>query len=290
MKHIGILTRGDTLYSTRRLRESAKKLGYEASIIDPNQCTIILDDKPKLNYKGRELNHVDVIVPRVGVVGMEFSTYVLQQFELMNTPVLNSSSSISLSKDKFRCLQILSMNGIPCPMTMMMKTPMFLDDAIEKIGGTPAILKFLRGSQGIGVMLGESKASILSIMESLWALGYDIMLQEFVRESEGEDIRVLVVGENVLGAMRRIAGEGDFRSNIHRGGIGTAVKVSKEIRNIALKVCKIAGLRFAGVDLMLTKSGALVLEINSSPGFYGFEKATKKDVAIEIINTAIDLI
>jgi ribosomal protein S6--L-glutamate ligase len=285
-----ILTRKGSLYSSRRLREEGEKLGHDVDLLDPLHCVLLLhSDGPALLAKGRPLKLPDVVIPRVGQAGLAYSIAVVRHFDLMKVPVLNNHGPIARAKNKLGCLQLLASRGIPVPDTLMSRYPRDLDKLMRKVGGPPLVMKLLRGTQGTGVIFAESRASVESMLETIWSLGEDILLQRFVAESKGRDLRALVVDGKVRGAMRRTGPAGEFRSNIHRGGKGERVKLGKDYERTAVAAAKAVGLQVAGVDMLETSKGPLVLEVNASPGFEGLEGATGENAARSIIQAAVRL-
>jgi ribosomal protein S6--L-glutamate ligase len=283
-----ILSRKRTLYSTRRLKEEGERAGHRVDVLDPLKAVLLLKGKePALLVGGRSMPIPDVVIPRVGTTGTAYSIGVVRQFELMGVPILNRPDSIARAKDKLGCLQLLASKGIPVPETLMSRYPRDLDRLMKLVGGPPLIMKLLRGTQGTGVVFAESRASVESMLETIWSLGEDILLQRFVAESKGKDVRALVVDGRVRGAMRRIGADHEFRSNIHRGGVGETVELSKRFERVAVASAKAVGLHVAGVDLLESSHGPLVLEVNASPGFEGLEAATKKNVAKVFIDAAV---
>ena len=283
-----ILSRKRSLYSTKRLREEGRKLGHDVDVVDPLKIVLRLSEgKPSMLVGARALQPPRAVLPRVGTAGTIYSIAVVRHFELMGIPVVNRASAIEQAKNKLACLQILARKGIPVPDTLMSRYPRDLDKLMKLVGGPPLILKLLRGTQGTGVIFAESKASVESMLETIWSLGEDIMIQRFIAESKGKDIRVLVIDGEVRAAMRRIGPEGEFRSNIHRGGVGEPVKLSKEYQQIALKAASAAGLQLAGVDILESSGGPMVIEVNASPGFEGLEEATRRNIAKMFIEAAV---
>jgi len=283
-----ILSRKPTIYSTRRLREAARIEGHSCLCVDPLRCVLYIENaRPRVRIAGEDVSGIDAVIPRVGTYAVEYGLAIAQQFELMGIPVVNGAHAIGMAKNKLACLQLLVKNGIAVPPTATMRFPAHLVDVIGEMGGPPVVLKLLRGTQGAGVILAESNEAAESMMDTVWSLGEDILVQKFIAESRGRDIRVLVIGGEVVAAMRRIAKDGDFRSNIHRGGIGLRVELSPEVRDLALRAASIVGLDVAGVDILESKEGPLVLEVNSSPGFQGLEDATDRDIAVEIVRFAV---
>jgi ribosomal protein S6--L-glutamate ligase len=282
-----ILSRKRSLYSTRRLREEGRKQGHEVEIADPLKCVLRLSEgEPSMLVGVRTLKRPNAVLPRVGTAGTTYSIAVVRQFELMKVPVVNRAAGIELAKNKLACLQALASKGVPVPDTLISRYPRDLDKLMKLVSGPPLILKLLRGTQGTGVIFAESKASVESMLETIWSLGEDIMIQRFIAESRGKDLRVLVIDGEVRAAMRRIGPEGEFRSNIHRGGVGEPVKLSKTYERIAVRAAAATGLRLAGVDILESSKGPMVIEVNASPGFEGLEEATKQNIAKLFIEAA----
>jgi ribosomal protein S6--L-glutamate ligase len=283
-----ILSRRSSLYSTFRLRQACRQLGHTSLVIDPLSCVLVLEDGRPMVYCGtKQLDDFDVIIPRIGMSGMDYGTAVVRQFEAMGVPTVCSQLAISQSKDKLACLQKLVTCGLPVPTTVVTRAAGDVEAALRRLGGAPAILKLMRGSHGTGVILSESKESVSSVLDAVWCLGADAMIQEFIAESRGVDIRAFIIGNEVVAAMRRHASKGDFRSNIHRGGYGEKISLSRTYRSMALKAARCVELQIAGVDILESKDGPLIVEVNSSPGFQGIEEATGVDVASRIIKFAI---
>lgn len=283
-----ILSRKRSLYSTRRLREEGEGLGHEVEIADPLKCILRLSHgQPSMLVGVRPLKPPGAVLPRIGTAGTTYSIAVVRHFELMGVPVVNRASAIEHAKNKLSCLQLLARKGVPVPDTLMSRYPRDLDKMMKLVGGPPLILKLLRGTQGTGVIFAESKASVESMLETIWSLGEDIMIQRFIAESKGKDIRVLVINGEARAAMRRIGPEGEFRSNIHRGGVGEPVKLSKAFERVAVKAAEAAGLDLAGVDVLESAGGPMVIEVNASPGFEGLEAATKQNIAKLFVESAV---
>ncbi|MFT6987648.1 MAG: ribosomal protein S6--L-glutamate ligase [Psychromonas sp.] len=277
---IAILSRNKNLYSTRRLVEAAKQRGHEVDVIDTLHCYMdITSNNPTVRYKGEALPKYDAIIPRIGASISFYGTSVVRQFEMMGTFTINESVAISRSRDKLRSMQLLSRKGIGLPRTGFAHHPDNIKDLIKNVGGAPVVIKLLEGTQGIGVVLGETTKAAESIIEAFMGLKANILVQEFIKEAGGADIRCLVVGDKVIAAMKRQGQEGEFRSNLHRGGTAEIVKLSKEERDTAVKAAKVMGLHLCGVDLLRSSRGPVVMEVNSSPGLEGIETATGKDVA-----------
>lgn len=281
---IAILSRNKNLYSTRRLEEAARQHGHEVNVIDYLKSYMnITSSKPSVHYKGDSMEHFDAIIPRIGAKRTFYGTAIVRQFEARGTYTINPSIAITRSRDKLRSLQLLAMKGIDMPTTGFAHDPKDLDDLIKMVGGTPLVIKLIEGTQGVGVVLAETKKAAESVVQTLMGLNANIILQEYIKESKGSDIRCFVVGDKVVASMQRIAEPGEFRANVHRGGKAQAVKITQKERRVAIKAAKIMGLSMAGVDLLRSERGPLVLEINSSPGLEGIETATQTDVAGAII-------
>ncbi|MBI3234057.1 MAG: 30S ribosomal protein S6--L-glutamate ligase [Bacteroidetes bacterium] len=286
---IAILSRNRNLYSTKRLVEAAQQHGHEAVILDHLKCYVgIAQNKPTIHYNGAELNDIDAIIPRIGASVTFYGTAIVRQFEMMNIFSANESQAIARSRDKLRCMQLLSRAGIGMPITAFANNPKNIDDYIKMVGGAPLVVKLLEGTQGIGVVLAETKKAAESVIEAFYGLETNILIQEFVKEAKGQDIRAFVVNGRVVGAMKRTAKEGEFRSNLHRGGKAEVVTLTKQQKQCALKCAKILGLSVCGVDMLDSSRGPLVLEVNSSPGLEGIEKATGNDIAGSIIEFVED--
>jgi len=281
---IAILSTNKNLYSTRRLFEAAVKRGHECLILDHRKCYVgIKQGKPSIHYNGQDVSDIDAIIPRIGASVTFYGSAIVRQFEVMGVVSANPSQAITRSRDKLRCMQILSGAGIGLPVTGFAKNTHDVDDLIRMVGGAPLVIKLLEGTQGIGVVLAETKKAASSVIEAFFGLGNNILIQEFIKESKGTDIRVFVVDGKVVGAMKRTAKEGEFRSNLHRGGTAELIKLSKAERETALRSARELGLTVCGVDMLPSDRGPLVLEVNSSPGLEGIEKATGKDVASTVI-------
>ncbi|MFA0012560.1 30S ribosomal protein S6--L-glutamate ligase [Vibrio lentus] len=277
---IAILSRNENLYSTSRLKAAGEARGHQVDVIDTLHCDIdIASNNPKIRYMGEELPQYDAVIPRIGASITFYGTAVVRQFEMMGTFCINESVAISRSRDKLRSLQLLSRKGIGLPKTGFASRPDKIQDLIKNVGGAPLVIKLLEGTQGIGVVLAETNKAAESVIEAFMGLKANILVQEFIEEANGADIRCFVVGNKVIAAMKRQAGEGEFRSNLHRGGTAQLVKLSKEERATAINAAKIMGLNLCGVDILQSKNGPVVMEVNSSPGLEGIEKATGKDVA-----------
>lgn len=281
---IGILSRDAELYSTQRLIQAAQNRGHEVRVIDVLHCYMnINSDKPEIHYQGEELAGFDAIIPRIGASVTFFGTAVLRQFEMMNVYPVNESVAITRSRDKLRSMQLLSRKGIGMPITGFASKPGDVKDLLDMVGGTPVVIKLLEGTQGIGVVLAETRKAAESVIEAFMGLKANIMVQEYIKEAGGADIRCFVLGDKVIAAMKRQGADGEFRSNLHRGGSASLIKITPEERRTAIAAAKSMGLNVAGVDLLRSHRGALVMEVNSSPGLEGIEQATGKNIADMIL-------
>lgn len=277
---IAILSRGPKLYSTRRLVEAAEERGHEVKVIDVLRCYMNINSvNPEIHYKGEILEGFDAVIPRIGASVTFYGTAVLRQFEMMNVFPLNESVAISRSRDKLRTLQLLARKGIGLPVTGFAHSPDDIDDLLETVGGAPVVIKLLEGTQGIGVVLAETQSAASSVIQAFNGLKANILVQEFVKEAKGADIRCFVVGGKVIAAMKRQGKEGEFRSNLHRGGSANLIKITASERATAVNAAKVMGLNVCGVDLLRSNHGPVVMEVNSSPGLEGIENATEKDIA-----------
>ncbi len=281
---IAILSRNPELYSTRRMVEAAKGRGHEIRVIDPLLCYMtIASQRPTIHYKGDELVGFDAIIPRIGASITFYGTAVVRQFEMMDVYSINESVAISRSRDKLRSLQLLARKGIGLPVTGFAHSTKYTNDLINLAGGAPLVIKLLEGTQGIGVVLAETGKAAESVIEAFRGLKENILVQEFIKEAQGADLRCFVIGEKVVAAMKRQGKEGEFRSNLHRGGNASVARLTPGERSTAVRAAKIMGLNVAGVDLLRSNHGPVVMEVNSSPGLEGIETATSKDVAAQII-------
>lgn len=281
---IGILSRKKELYSTRRLVEAAEERGHSVRVIDPLRCYMNLSArKPTIHFRGEKLEGFDAIVPRVGASITFYGTAVVRQFEMMGVYCVNESQAITRARDKLRSMQLLAREGIGLPITGFAHSPDDTQDLMDLIGQPPFIIKLLEGTQGKGVVLTETKKAAESVIDAFRNLDAYFLVQEFIGEAAGSDIRCFVVGDQVVASMMRRAKEGEFRSNLHRGGKAIAIDITEEERRTAVLAADIMGLNVAGVDIIRGKNGPLVLEVNSSPGLEGIEKSTTKDVAGDII-------
>lgn len=281
---IAILSRKTSLYSTRRLKEAGEKHGHDVRVIDYLRCYMnIAAHKPVVIHQGKPLTDADAVIPRIGASHTFYGAAVVRQFEMMGVFTTNRSQAIARSRDKLRCLQILAKHGIGLPVTGCAHSTKDVKGLINSVGGAPLVIKLLEGTQGIGVVLAETPNAAESVIEAFRDLEANIIVQEFVREAEGCDIRAFVVGDRVIAAMLRRAPAGEFRSNIHRGGKPEAIEISNDERVAAVKAAKAMGLSVAGVDMLRSHKGPVVMEVNSSPGLEGIERATDIDVASAII-------
>lgn len=281
---IGILSRRKELYSTRRLVEACEKRGHEAVVIDHLKCNLIMEQgNPTVYFNGQALNDIDAIVPRVGTSVTFYGSAVVRQFEMMKKITCVSSQGLLRSRDKLRSMQILSRHGLGLPRTVFTNYSRDTKTIIDSVGGPPLIIKLLEGTQGLGVVLAENEKAAKSVIEAFHGLKARIIVQEFVKEAAGVDIRAFVVGGKVVGAMKRQAEEGEFRSNLHRGGKSSVVRLKREEKEAAIKAAKALGLNVAGVDMLQSGRGPLIIEVNSSPGLQGIERATGKDIASSVV-------
>lgn len=281
---IAILSRNKKLYSTRRLVEAAESQGHSVKVIDILHCYMnITSNRPSIHYRGEVLQNFDAVIPRIGASVTFYGTAVLRQFEMMNVLPLNESVAITRSRDKLRSMQLLARKGIGLPVTGFAHDPDDINDLIKTVGGAPLVIKLLEGTQGIGVVLAETQKAAESVIQAFMGLKANIMVQEYITEAGGSDIRCFVVGGKVVAAMKRQGPEGEFRSNLHRGGSATLARLTPEERSTAVRAANIMGLDVCGVDLLRSNHGAVVMEVNSSPGLEGIEAASNKDVAGIII-------
>jgi ribosomal protein S6--L-glutamate ligase len=281
---IAILSTNPHLYSTRRLVEAGIERGHEMPIYNHKRCYMnIVSSNPSVHYNGLAIEGVDAIIPRIGASVSFYGSAVVRQFEVMGVYSVNESVAITRSRDKLRASQILARRGIGLPKTGFANAPGDTDDLLELVGGAPVVIKLLEGTQGVGVVLAETKKAAESVIEAFRGLKANFMVQEFIKEAGGADLRCFVVGDKVVAAMMRQGKEGEFRSNLHRGGSAKLVKISPEERKTAVRSAQLMGLNIAGVDLLRSSRGPVVMEVNSSPGLEGIEVATQKDVAGMII-------
>lgn len=283
---IAVVSRNPKLYSTSRLREEIEAKGHEAVILDAVKCSMSIEKgHPKIIFNGKEIEAVDAIIPRIGSTITFYGTAIVRQFEMMKTFTTAESQAIIRSRDKLRSLQILSRAGVGIPRTVFANFPKDADveHLIDQVGGAPLVIKLLEGTQGVGVILADTMNSAKSIIEAFSGLQTNILIQEFIGESKGVDIRAFVINGKVVGAMERKGAEGEFRSNLHRGGQGSRIKLTKEEKAEAVRAAKVMGLKIAGVDLLRSKNGPLIIEVNSSPGLEGIETVTGINIAGKII-------
>lgn len=284
LMNLKILSRNSQLYSTRRLVEAGLKRGHSVEVVDPLKCDLIIEKKnPTVYYKGRKLETTDAIIPRIGASITYYGTAVVRQFEMMNTFTTTTSQALVVSRDKLRSLQILSKSRLGLPKTIFTNYSRDVAEVIDHVGGAPLIIKLLEGTQGLGVVLAETKNAAESVIEAFNGLEARVIVQEYVKEAKGADIRAFVVDGQIVGAMKRQGKEGEFRSNLHRGGTANIIELTNEEEIAAIKAAKAMGLGVAGVDMLQSERGPLILEVNSSPGLEGIETATGKDIARTII-------
>ena len=280
---IVILSRNPKCYSTKRLVESGQKRGHEMLVLDHTKCVLVIEkNKPHIIYR-EEVKGVSAVIPRIGASVTFYGASVVRQFEMMKIFTAVESQALVRSRDKLRSLQLLARAGIGMPKTAFASTTKYVNNLIEQAGGVPCVVKLLEGTQGIGVILAETQASAKSVIEAFLDVKVNLLVQEFIKESKGADIRAFVVDGQIVGAMKRQGAEGDFRSNLHRGGTATAIQLSAEEKATAIRSAKKLGLGIAGVDMLQSNRGPLVMEVNSSPGLEGIEGATKEDIAGKII-------
>lgn len=281
---LAVLSREPDNYSSQRLRDVAEARGHDVMVIDTLRCYMsIVAHRPSIHYKGEALEHVDAIIPRIGSSITFYGTAVVRQFEMMGTKSLNPSLAISRSRDKLRSMQMLARKGIGLPVTGFAHSPDEVPDLIQMVGGAPLVVKLLEGTQGIGVVLCETRKAAESVIEAFMGLNTNILVQEYIKEAGGADIRCFVIGDKVVASIKRQAAPGEFRSNLHRGGSASVIKISPEERKTAVRAAKVMGLDVAGVDILRSNHGPVVMEVNSSPGLEGIEKGTGKDIATLII-------
>ncbi len=282
--NIKILSRNSHLYSTQRLIEAAKKRGHNVEVMDPLKCDLVIEKKkPSIFYRGKVITDTDAVIPRIGASVTFYGTAVVRQFEMMGVFTTTESQSLVRSRDKLRSLQVLSRARLGLPKTVFTNYSKDVGEVIKHVGGAPLIIKLLEGTQGLGVVLAETKNAAESVIEAFNGLQARVIVQEFIKEAGGADIRVFIVDGHVVGAMKRQGKEGEFRSNLHRGGSAAVIELTDDEENAAIKAAKAMGLGVAGVDMLQSARGPLILEVNSSPGLEGIEAATGKDIAKSII-------
>ncbi len=284
---IAILSRSTRIYSTQRLKQACEQRGHEVRVLDHLHCFMdITSDRPSIHYRDEEFgaDDFDAVIPRIGASVTFYGTAVVRQFEMMRAYCVNESVAITRSRDKLRSLQLLSRRGVGIPITAFANSPDDVEGLIREVGGPPLVVKLLEGTQGVGVVLAETRTAAKSVIQGFMGLSANILVQEFIKEAGGSDIRCFVVGGRVIAAMRRQAPEGEFRSNLHRGGTAELVKLTPAERATAINAAKVMGLNVCGVDLLRSDRGPLIMEVNSSPGIRGIEEATGIDVAAKIIS------
>lgn len=281
---IVVLSTNPRLYSTRRLVEAGEHRGHRMLVLNHKRCYMnITSMRPSIHYRGKPVEEVDAVIPRIGASVSFYGTAVVRQFEMMGVYSVNESVAITRSRDKLRALQLLSRKGIGLPVTGFAHSPDDTEDLLNFVGGAPVVIKLLEGTQGVGVVLGETRKAAESVIEAFRGLNANFMVQEYIKEAGGSDIRCFVIGEKVVASMMRTGKEGEFRSNLHRGGSAQLVRITPEERSTAVRSARIMGLNVAGVDLLRSNHGPVVMEVNSSPGLEGIETATSKDVATQVI-------
>lgn len=283
---IAILSRKKSLYSTQSLKSAAERLGHQVLIIDPTKCNLVMEsDHPQIYHAAHHLKDIDAIIPRIGASITMFGTAVVRQFEMQGVISTASAQAIEISRNKLKSQQLFSMMKLGIPKTVFAKFPkkQEIPELISQVGGTPLVIKLLEGTQGLGVVLAETKAAAKSVIEAFSSLKTNILIQEFIKEAAGADIRAIVVNGKVIAAMKRQGADGEFRSNLHQGGTSISIKLTKEEEESAIQAAKAVGLGVAGVDMLQSERGPLIMEVNSSPGLEGIESSTEIDVATEII-------
>lgn len=281
---VAILTRGPGNYTSRRLFEELEQRGHRAMFVNHARCYVDIEsDYPDVRYEGKDISNLDAIIPRIGSSVTRYGSAIVRQFEMMNVYTTAKSIAIVRSRDKLRALQILSKSGVGIPKTIFSRETTQVDDLLKQVGGAPVIIKLARGTGGRGVVLAETSKAAKSVIQAFYVEGLNFMIQEFVKESAGSDIRAFVVGNRVVGAMKRQSLDDDFRSNIHMGGTGQKVKLTDIEKKTAIKAARAMGLSICGVDMIPSDRGPLVMEVNSSPGLEGIETATNKNIAGKII-------
>jgi ribosomal protein S6--L-glutamate ligase len=282
--NIVVLSRDPKLYSTQRLVEAGQLHGHNIRVVDHLKCNLVIEKrKPKVIYKGEELSDVQAVIPRIGASVTFYGTAVVRQFEMMHVFTAVESQALVRSRDKLRSMQILSRAGLGLPKTVFSNYTKDVERLIQEVGGTPVVIKLLEGTQGLGVVLADNDKSAISVLEAFNGLKARVIVQEFIREAKGADIRAFVVDGHVVGAMKRTARDGEFRSNLHRGGTAEVIELTREEEIAAVKAANAMKLGIAGVDMLQSERGPLIIEVNSSPGLEGIEKATGRDIASQII-------
>ena len=281
---IALLSQNPELYSTRRLRQAAIARGHRVEIINSLQCSLVLSSpRPLLHSQGSSLEDIDIVIPRIAPAITSLGTAMVRQFETMDIPVANSAAAIERSRNKLRSLQILTQEDIDIPMTGFVTAREEIEPLLKSLGGVPVVIKVLEGTQGIGVVLAETKPAAISMIEAFIGVRKDVLVQEFIQEATGVDIRCFVIGNQVVAAMERRSVKEEFRANLHRGGTAVKVQLTEEEEEIAVQAVEAMGLNIAGVDLLRSQRGPLVLEVNSSPGLKGIEATSEIDIATKII-------
>lgn len=281
---IAILSSNSNLYSTKRLVEAGTQRDHEITVINHMKCFVAVEQaRPTIYHEGKILENIDAIIPRIGSSVTHYGAAIVRQFEMMNVFSANRSQAIVRSRDKLRAMQILSKAGVGLPKTAFAREPKDVPHLIKQVGGVPVVVKLIEGTQGLGVVLAETLKAAKSVIEAFYSMKANILVQEFISEAKGADIRAFVVDGKVVASMKRQGVEGEFRSNLHRGGESVNIKLNKDEKNAAIAAAKALGLSVAGVDMLLSKRGPLILEVNSSPGLEGIEKTTGQDVAGKII-------
>ena len=285
---IAMLARNPRLYSHQRLVEAAEQRGHAMDILNTTRCTVnIASHRPTVMYEGKQITGYDAVIPRIGASITNYGLAVLRQFEMGGVWPLNESVAIGRSRDKLRSMQILAKHGLGLPLTAYANDPKQAEEIIRAVNGPPVVIKLLEGTQGIGVVLAETMSGAKSVIEAFRGANVNILVQEFIKEAGGTDIRALVIGGKVVAAMKRTGAADDFRSNLHRGGSAAVIKITPEERSTAVRAAKHMGLNVCGVDMLRSNHGPVIMEVNSSPGLEGIEKATGKDVAGEIVDFVI---
>jgi len=284
MLNIAILSRGAGLYSTQSLFRAARQRGHYVRVIDHQNCHLLIEQGvPQVIYQGSKLAGMDAVIPRIGASVTDYGAAVIRQFELMNVYAATRSEALIMARDKLKCLQHLSANGLNVPRTFIAGNPDAVPALIDKLGGAPVVIKLLESTHGVGVILAESRTTAVSLAEAFYKLNRPVILQEFIREANGSDIRAFVVGKEIVASMLRQAPEGEFRSNLHRGARAMPIDLTSEEEEIVLKAAQLMGLQIAGVDILRSLKGPLVMEVNASPGLEGIETTTRVDIASAII-------
>ncbi|MBC7426140.1 MAG: 30S ribosomal protein S6--L-glutamate ligase [Bacteroidia bacterium] len=282
--NIVILSRNGSLYSTKRLEEAAKERGHDTRVISHTHCYVVMEmDKPTIFFNNKPITKVDAVIPRIGSSVTYYGSAIIRQFEMQKVYTTLTSNALIRSRDKLETLQLLSMEGIGIPKTVFARHPDDIDHVIKQVGGAPLIIKLIQGTQGLGVVLADTKKAAKSVIEAFHGMSANFLVQEFIKEAKGADIRAFVVGDKVVGAMKRQGSEDEFRSNLHRGGKGSTIILTKDEERIAVKAAQALGLEIAGVDLLQSERGPLIIEVNSSPGLEGIETSTGIDIAAEVI-------